>query len=729
MLNKFPSYKQHDEMDCGPSCLKIISKYFGKDFSLEYLRQLCNTSRSGSSLLSISAAAEKLGFRTVGAKIEFEDMQTEDLFPCIAYWRQKHFIIVYKIKKNTVYVSDPAYGLISYPKEEFMKNWSTDGKTGIVMAIEPTADFFDIEEDEQKQPSKRGMKVLLKYLIPYKKLLFQVFLGLIAGSVLQLIIPFLTQSIVDIGIKQNDLNFINLILIAQLVLFIGRTSIEFMRAHILLHVSSRINIKLISDFFIKLMKLPLGFFDTKLTGDILQRIADHQRIETFITTGSLNTLFSCINILVFGGVLAYYNVMIFLVFLFGSALYFLWISVFMKKRAELDYKRFSTLSLNQEKNLELIYGMQEIKLHNAERKKRWQWEHVQIKLFKVNLKGLSLKQSQTAGSSLINELKNIFITFLSAKLVLQGEISLGMMLSISYINGQLNNPVSQLLDFFQSYQDAKISVARINEIHDKPDEEKNNPVYLAIPESGNVELKNISFSYDKDLRNDPILKDINLIIPRNKVTAIVGSSGSGKTTLLKLLLKFYEPDAGKIVIGANAISEISHHEWRNHIGSVMQEGYIFSDSIGNNIAVGDEVPDKIRLKECLKIANIDEFVAKLPLGVETKIGPNGYGLSTGQKQRLLIARSLYKNPSFLFFDEATSALDANNEKVIMKRLEKAFEGRTVLVIAHRLSTVKNADKIVVLEEGKIAEEGTHDELVIKQGLYYTLIKNQLELGA
>lgn len=728
MLKKFPSFRQYDEMDCGPSCLVIIAKYYGKTFSLEYLRTLCHTNRSGSSLLSISTGAEKIGFRTIGARIDYEELPDEDLFPCIAYWRQKHFVVIYRVKRNMVYVSDPAHGLIRYTKQEFMKGWSTDGTTGIIMTVEPSADFYNTEEDETDVKPKRGLSVLTKYLIPYKKLLFQVFLGLVAGSILQLIIPFLTQSIVDIGIQQNNLSFIHLILIAQLVLFIGRTSVELLRSHILLHVSTRINIRLISDFFIKLMKLPLGFFDTKMAGDILQRIADHQRVESFLTTGALNVLFSCINILIFGGVLAYYNIQIFIVFVVGSVLYFLWISFFMKERATLDYKRFNQLSLNQEKNLELIYGMQDIKLHNAERKKRWQWEHIQVKLFKVNLKGLSLKQAQTAGSSLINELKNIFITFLSAKLVLEGDISLGIMLSISYINGQLNTPVSQLLEFFQSYQDAKLSVARINEIHEKPDEEVAGMKLNEIPETGDIEFRDVSFRYNKSSVGVPVLDGINLTIPRNKVTAIVGASGSGKTTLLKLLLKFYEPDSGSISLGTSPLSTISQWDWRNETGSVMQEGFIFSDSIEANIAVGDEVADAARVKECVKTANIGDYIEELPLKMQTKIGSNGFGLSTGQKQRILIARSLYKNPSFLFFDEATSALDANNEKVIMERLEEAFENRTVLIIAHRLSTVKHADQIVVLEKGRIAEVGSHDELVAARGLYFTLIKNQLELG-
>jgi ATP-binding cassette subfamily B protein len=552
-------------------------------------------------------------------------------------------------------------------------------------------------------------------------------IGLVAASLLQLIFPFLTQGIVDIGIKNQDIHFIYLILFAQLALFIGRTAIEVIRSWILLHLSTRINISLLSDFFIKLMNLPIAFFDSRMTGDILQRINDHKRIERILTTSSLSVLFSMVNLIVFSLVLAYYNLTLFLIFLAGSFFYFLWIIIFLKKRRDIDYKRFSQVSQEQSKVIELINGMQEIKLHNAEKQKRWGWEFLQIRLFKVSIEGLALEQYQSVGSGFINEIKNILITVLSAKLVIEGDITLGVMLAISYIVGQLNSPIAQLINFIREVQDAKISLDRLSEIHNKDDEEQLNDQKITdISKNLDFKLNKVSFRY---IGSDQfVLKDLDLEIPSNKITAIVGTSGSGKTTLMKLLLKFYNPNEGQIKLGNYNLKNISQKAWRKECGVVMQEGYIFSDTIANNIAVGEDYVDKQKLAHAVDVANIKEFIETLPLSYNTKIGMEGVGLSTGQKQRLLIARAVYKTPGFLFFDEATSALDANNEKVIMEKLNTFFENKTVVVIAHRLSTVKNADQIVVLEQGKIIEVGNHDSLEKQKGHYYHLVKNQLELG-
>jgi ATP-binding cassette subfamily B protein len=726
MLKKFPHFRQYDEMDCGPTCLRIICAYYGKTFSLEYLRELTHVTRLGSNFLGISEAAEKLGFRSIGAKLSYEDLLTEVPVPCIAYWYQRHFIVIYKITKDKVYVSDPAHGLIKYTKAEFLKGWASDGEEGVILSLEITPDFNEMVADQKKQTG--GLSFIYKYLLQYKQLLVQLILGLVAASLIQLIFPFITQAIVYKGIRYNNLSFIYLMLLAQLLLFLGKTSVEVLRGYILMHLSTRININLLSDFFIKLMKLPLGFFDTKMTGDILQRIQDHQRVETFLTSGTVNVAFSFINILVFSIVLFFYNPLIFAVFVAGSILYFVWVFLFMKQNALLDYKRFDQLSQNQEKNLELIYGMQEIKLHNASTKKRWQWEDLQAKLFKINLKGLRIKQLQTSGASLINELKNIIVSFLAAKLVIEGQISLGVMLSVSYIIGQLNSPILQLVEFTELWQNARLSIARINEIHNKPDEENINDKKIKIISDGDIALKDVSFSYDGSTTMRPALDHINLIIPYRKVTAIVGSSGSGKTTLMKLLLKFYEPLTGKILIAKDPISDIAHSAWREKCGAVMQDGYVFNDTIAYNIGIGEEVIDTETLLNASKIANIHEFISELPLGYNTKIGQNGMGLSAGQKQRILIARAVYKNPDILLFDEATSALDAKNERIIIENLNKFFKGKTVIVIAHRLSTVRDADKIIVMENGKIIEEGSHDDLVLLRNSYFNLVKNQLELG-
>jgi len=729
LKKKFPFFQQLDFKDCGPACLKIVAKYFGKSLSIEKVRDLSETVRSGSSLMGLSNASEAIGLKTIGVKIPLIGLRETPL-PSILHWNKNHFVVLYKISKNEFYISDPAHGLLKYSKEDFLKSWignNADEATeeGIALLLEPTSKFFDNEWEDKKE--KINLSYLTKYLFKYKKFLWQLVIGLLAGSLLQVIFPFLTQSIVDVGIKNQDINFIYLILFAQLALFLGRTSIEVIRSWILLHLSTRINISLVSDFFIKLMKLPIAFFDTRMTGDILQRINDHKRIERILTTSSLNVLFSMVNLIIFGIVLAYYNLYIFLIFLVGSILYFVWIALFLKKRADLDYKRFSQLSQEQSKVIELINGMQTIKLNNAETKKRWGWEFMQARLFKISIEGLALEQYQNVGSGFINELKNILITVLSAKLVIDGDITLGMMLAIAYIVGQLNSPVSQLIGFVRELQDARISLERLSEIHNKEDEEVDLEGKIHdIPDNLDFNIKDLVFRYIGSEKS--VFEGLNLHIPSNKITAIVGVSGSGKTTLMKVLMKFYNPDKGEIKLGPHNLKNISQRIWRERCGVVMQEDYIFSDTIANNIAVGVDYVDKKRLAYAVDVANIKEFIEELPLSYNTKIGMEGVGLSTGQKQRLLIARAVYKNPDYLFFDEATSALDANNEKVIMEKLDRFFTNKTVVVIAHRLSTVINAHQIVVLDKGKIAEIGNHEQLILKKGNYYNLVKNQLELG-
>lgn len=726
----FPFYKQPDSMDCGATCIRIIAKHYNRSISLIKLRKLTETTREGASLRTIADAAEKIGFRTLGGKMNFEKLFEKAPLPCLIHWGQYHFVVVYKIQKDKVYISDPSHGLLEYSKKEFIKSWvgnNADDKTqeGIVLLLEPTPKLNQRETDDNEEAQK-GFSFLFQYLFRYKKFLVQLVIGLLAGSLLQLIFPFLTQSVVDVGIQNQDINFIYLILAAQLFLFIGRTSIELIRGWILLHLSTRINISLISDFFIKLMNLPIAFFDSKMTGDIMQRINDHQRIENLLTTTSLSVLFSMFNLVIFGGVLAWYSLQIFTVFLIGSILYFVWVMLFLKKRKDLDYKRFAQMSGEQTKIMELINGMQEIKLFNAEKQKRWGWEYMQARLFKIEIKRLTLDQTQSVGSNFINEVKNILITILSAKLVIDGEITLGMMLSISYIIGQLNSPIQQLIGFIHSAQDAKIALERLSEIHNREDEENAaNEKNHDVPVDADFTLENVHFRYTGSI--EEVIKGLDLTIPANKVTAIVGVSGSGKTTLMKMLLKFYEPNEGEINIGNHHLNTISHSAWREQCGVVMQDGYIFNDTIANNIAIGQDVIDKVRLKKAVEIANIKEYIDGLPLGYNTKIGMEGVGMSGGQKQRLFIARAVYKNPRFIFFDEATSSLDANNEKIIMENLNQFFKERTVVVIAHRLSTVKNADQIVVLDKGMIIERGTHDELTALKGNYYNLVKNQLEL--
>jgi ATP-binding cassette subfamily B protein len=728
-MARFPFIKQMDAMDCGPTSLAMIARYYGKTYTVQTLRERSYITREGVSMLGTSDAAESIGMRTMGVRISFDKLAEEATLPCIAHWKQNHFIVVYKIKNNIVHVSDPAHGLVKYTREEFLAGWASTRKDnvdqGLCLLLEPTPDFYKAE-DESLNKSSFGF--LFSYLRPYKKFIIQLFLGMLLGSILQLIFPFLTQSIVDFGISNQDINFITLVLIAQLTLFISRSAVEFIRSWIILHISTRINISLISDFLIKLMKLPVGFFDTKMIGDIMQRIGDHRRIESFLTTSTLNILFSMVNLVIFGIVLVIYDLTIFMIFVVGSLLYFIWIYLFMKKRRELDFKRFAQLADNQSNLFQLITGMQEIKLNNCEKQKRWEWERIQARLFKVNIKSLSLSQYQQVGSVFINQTKNIFISFFAAKAVVEGDMTLGMMLAVQYIIGQLNAPIEQLIGFLHSTQDAKISLERLGEIHLKKDEERPDEHKLSIlPENKGITVSELYFQYEGP-HSEMVLNNLNLNIPESKVTAIVGTSGSGKTTLVKLLLGFYPPVKGEIRIGDILLSNISNRLWRQKSGVVMQDGFIFSDTIAKNIAVSDEIIDRERLLKAARMANIQEFIESLPLGYNTKIGQEGHGLSQGQKQRILIARAAYINPQYLFFDEATNALDANNERIIMENMEEFFKGRTVVIVAHRLSTVKNADQIVVLEKGVIVERGTHEELTRLRGAYYNLVKNQLELG-
>ncbi len=727
-MTNFPFYPQLDAMDCGATCLRMVARHFGRSYAIDFLREATHLEKDGVSLMGISDGAEKIGFRTLGVKVTFEKLFSELPLPCIAHWRQNHFVVVYRVTKSHIWVADPAAGKFKITRQEFLDGWASPSDSGqsegIILLLETTPNFFEQDESVSKIKS---FSYLFSYLFQYKKLLFQLVLGLFFASIIQIIFPFLTQSIVDIGIVNQDISFIYLILIAQTTLFLSKLSIEFIRSWILLHIGTRININLVSDFLVKLMKLPIRFFDTKLTGDLIQRIQDNHRVEHFLTSSALFTAFSAFNFLIFGVILFFYNVTIFIIFLISTVAYLLWILFFLSQRRILDYKRFDQMADNQSSMIELINGMSEIKLHNAEKQKRWAWEKIQAKLFKVNIKYLALDQYQRTGASLINESKNILITIVSAKSVTEGKMTLGMMLAVQYIIGQLNAPLEMMVQFILSAQDAKISLERMNEIHSKEDEDENVTNSVINNFNGDIIFEKVSFKYGAEYSKD-ILRNIQIKIPKGKTTAIVGTSGSGKTTLLKLMMRFYDPISGQIRVGGQLLSQIHSHDWREQCGAVLQDGFLFSESIAQNITIGANKIEPLKLIYASKIANIHQFIESLPLGFNTKIGQDGIGLSQGQKQRLLIARAVYKNPEYLFFDEATNALDAYNEMIIMENLTEFFKQKTVIIVAHRLSTVKNADNIIVLEDGEVMEQGTHSQLVALKGAYYYLIKNQLELG-
>ncbi len=729
--DKFTFYKQLDATDCGVTCLRMIARHYGRHYSLERLRDLAHLDRQGASLMGIADAAERIGFRTLGVKVPFSRLKEDVPLPCIAHWSDNHFVVVYGFDKDKVLVADPAIGKLRMSPGEFRKGWDRDitaaEPQGIILALNTTPDFERQDEDDKTLKSTSGFSFLWQYINKHNDLITQLLLGLLFGSIIQLVFPFLMQALVDKGVQMRDFGFVWLILFAQGMLFFGQMSVEFLRGWILLHIGTRVNISLISDFLIKLMRLPMAFFDARMTGDLLQRIYDNERVERFLTSSSLHTLFNLFSLLILMLVLLFYSPVICTVFIVAALLYLGWVWLFMSRRRTLDYRRFERMAENQSTLIQLINGMQEIKQHNAEKQKRWDWERIQARLFRVNVQYLATDQFQRAGAAFINEGKNILISFLAATAVMNNEMSLGMMLATQYIIGQMNGPLESIVQFMLAWQEAKISLERLNEIHNRPEEEPLDAAKVTLlPENKALVLDNVSFRYGGP--HDPVvLKNLNLTFPYGKTTAIVGSSGSGKTTLLKLLLNYYTPTSGLVRLGDISLSNINTQQWRSQCGTVLQEGFIFSDTIARNITIGEELIEPRRLYHAAEMANIKSFIEGLPLGYNTKIGQEGTGISQGQKQRILIARAVYKNPQFFFFDEATNALDANNERIVMENLGRVFYGKTVVVVAHRLSTVRNADHIIVLERGEAVEQGTHEELIQKGGLYYDLVRNQLNV--
>jgi len=729
MFKSFPCDRQMDMMDCGPACIKMIAKHYGKYYSLQYLRDKCGTTKEGVSFLDISYASESIGLKTLPLKCTIDDLITKIPLPVIVHWHNSHFVVVYNtdIRSGIIYVSDPAKGLIKYKRNEFEKFWlkKDEGKRGVLMAIEPQPEFFQ-DKDHIEIERRKTVENFLNYFRPYKKNFLNLFAVMLLATILQSFLPFIAKAVIDIGIQTRDINFIYIVLAANIAIYVCILLSNMVRDWILLHITSRVNIALISDYLIKLMLLPITFFENKMTGDILQRANDHERIRSFIMNNSINMLFSFLTFFVFGIILLIYNLTIFWIFFIGSMLYIIWVILFLKLRKKLDWEYFELVSKNQSYWVETIAGIQDIKINNYEKPKRWKWEDIQARLYRVNVRALNVTNIQNLGAQFIDNIKNLAIIFFCAVAVIQGKMTFGVMISTQFIIGILNGPVQQFIQFIISFQFAKISFLRLNEIHQlKSEHEGVGTNSFDLPENKNLLVNNVSFQYTPT--GPFVLKNILLFIPEKKVTAIVGDSGSGKSTLLKLILRLYTPSLGEIHIGNMNINNISLKQWRDKCGAVMQDGKIFNDTILNNIVLDDEKINYAKLKRAIDTANIATEIEKLPLGYQTMMGEQGRGLSGGQKQRVLIARALYKDPDYLFFDEATNSLDTLNEQKIVESLDDVFKDKTVIVVAHRLSTIRKADQIIVMQDGMVIEIGTHETLMDTKGRYYQLIQSQLDL--
>lgn len=728
MFDAFPSFKQADQNDCGPTCLKMICRFYDKNISIEYLRELSYVTYYGTSLLGLSTAAEHIGFRTISSKLTFVNFIKNFNLPTIVHWKQRHFVVVYKIKKGIIYVSDPAIGKVQYDYKSFLEGWSgetSQESIGFVLFIEATPELYN----EDGVQTKIGFGYFLSYFKGYKKQYVQIIFGMLASMIMTFIVPFVTQSVVDIGINGRNLNFIKLMLVAQLILSFSSIVIGFIQSWVFMHMGTKISLSIAIGYISKVMKLTIPYIERKTVGDFMQRMSDNGRIQGFISSATLSTMFSFLNVIIFGVVMATYSLKILTIFLIGSSLYAIWILIFIKKRREYDFKRFDLSSESQTSVIQIFNGIRDIKLYNYEKQKRWEWERIQAKSYRLSMKQLFLGQIQQTGAFLIEQSKNIIISYIVVSSVITGEITFGTMISIQYILGQMGSPLLQLINFINSYQDAKISLDRISEIHHQDNEESletdsgkiYNPAQI---KQKHIDFKNVTFSYNKIIE-EPILNNVDIHIPEGKFTAVVGASGSGKTTLIKILLRFYEINKGTIKIGENDLKNYSIAMWREQCGAVLQDSYLFSSSILNNIILNTENSSMDEVYDAAKMANIHDFITSLPLAYKTKIGENGLSLSQGQKQRLLIARIIYKNPDFIFFDEATNALDSENEKIIMNNIINNLKGKTIIFVSHRLSAIKNADNIIVMESGKVAEQGTHNVLMKNKSVYYRLTKNQI----
>lgn len=725
ILKGFPTEYQMDSQDCGPASLKMIAKYYGRYYSLQFLRDKCGITKEGVSLLDLSTGAESIGLHTLAVKSNINDLVLKVPFPVIVFWNQNHFVVVYNASRKHIWVSDPMKGHVKYTHEKFREGWYLDEEEyGVLLAVEPTADFKTSKEERAMQ--KDSFFGILRYFLPYKKNFGLIFFIMMMVTLLQGILPFISKAVIDVGIVTSDVKFINMILVGNICILVSVMVFNVMRDWILMHITARVNIALISDYLIKLMKLPVTFFENKLLGDILQRAADHERIRSFIMNNSLSLIFSTFTFFLFSIILLFYNHVIFFIFLCGSILYVCWVLLFLKVRKKLDWQYFELISKNQSYWVETVSAIQDIKIYNYERSRRWKWEEIQARLYHVNKHVLAVTNMQNLGAQFIDSIKNMAIVFFCATAVIKGEITYGIMISTQFITGMLNGPLIQFINFVVSAQYAKISFLRMNEIRQLDDEEELLSVgsTTILPEHKDISLENVMFQYTV---NAPfVLKNIYLTIPENKVTAIVGGSGSGKSTLLKLLVRLYKPSFGEIKMDKMNVMAINLRQWRKMCGVVMQDGKLFSDTIVNNIVLDDENVDRESLLECCKTAQILDEINGMPQGFDTRIGEQGRRLSGGQKQRLLIARALYSNPKILFLDEATNSLDTINEKKIVNALNSAFQNRTVVVIAHRLSTIRNADQIVVMEDGRIVEIGNHETLIERKGLYYKLIESQTD---